>query len=98
MQTLWQAQHFVNLEVKISWQARRFVNLTVQISWQAQHFDALCALISSVAHELGSDEKDWETIEASITPALMLFASAKSTNDGAKGKMFFREALVALQE
>ena len=30
VQTLWQAQHIVNLEVQTSWQAPHFVNLEVQ--------------------------------------------------------------------
>ena len=37
MQSSWQAQRFVNLDVQI-WQAQRFVNFNLQISWQAQHF------------------------------------------------------------
>ena len=41
----WQTQHFANLEVQILWQAR-FVNLEVQFSWQAQHFVSLDVQIS----------------------------------------------------
>ena len=44
MQISWQAQYFVNLEVRISLQVQHFVNLEVQISWQAQRFVHLDAL------------------------------------------------------
>ena len=36
--SMWQAQHFVNLEVQIAWLARRWVNLDVQIAWQARRW------------------------------------------------------------
>ena len=47
---LWQAQHFVKLDMQVSWQAQHVVNSDVPTSWlmeievpilrQAQHFGA----------------------------------------------------------